>query len=395
MNTFQRILRLVLLVTLALTGATLTGAQDVPTGEPVASGEYEGILEDLSGDMLTVSGLVFNIAGVTLDDELVWAPGTAASIRFSASGGVLTGLYVDDADGEDAGEGYLVGVLEALDETSAVVGGLTFDITAFNAAQADEDNPEVFAVGQVVAIDFVYADGGFAAKDVETWRMPDEDDPVDSVDEAEDDPVDSVDETEDEDAAWYLTVTGIVEAYDGQTLTVSGLVIDLTYAVIDDDSDLLVGGYVTVIFEDVNGQAVAVFVIPHGIEDEDDPEDDLIDDEADDVDDMCDVPEGWYEYEVQHGDTLSEIAVAVSMTVADLMAANCLTSTVIMDGQELYVPVRITSGGGSLVDDEEEDDDHGGHDEEDDHEEHDDHQEDDDGDHDDDDSGDEEDGDDD
>jgi hypothetical protein len=367
MSMVQRILRWGALLALALTGAMLSGAQDVPVGGPTASGEYEGVLEDLSGDMLTVSGLVFDIAGVTLDDDVAWAPGTAASIRFSASGGVLTGLYVDDADGEDVGEGYLVGALEALDETSAVVGGLTFDITAFSAAQADEDNPEVFAIGQVVAIEFVYADGVFAAKEVETWRAPDaddtEDDEVDEGDEGdegEDDPADEdegeIDDEED-DAPWYLTITGVLEAYDGQTLTVSGLVIDLTYAVIDDDDDLLIGGYVTVVFEDVNGQAVAVFVIPHGTEDEDESDDDMIDDEEDEVDDVCDDPEGWYEYEVRRGDTLSGIATAAGMTVADLMAANCLTSTMIMVGQELYVPVQITSGGGSAYTDDDDDED--------------------------------------
>ena len=46
----------------------------------------------------------------------------------------------------------------------------------------------------------------------------------------------------------------------------------------------------------------------------------------------------WPQYIVQAGDWLSSIARATGSTVAELIQANCLTSTVIYPGQILYVP---------------------------------------------------------
>lgn len=52
----------------------------------------------------------------------------------------------------------------------------------------------------------------------------------------------------------------------------------------------------------------------------------------------CSTPPGWGIYVVKSGDTLYSIASAQGITVAELQAANCLTSTIIHVGQELYVP---------------------------------------------------------
>ena len=52
----------------------------------------------------------------------------------------------------------------------------------------------------------------------------------------------------------------------------------------------------------------------------------------------CGAPPGWGIYVVKAGDTLYSIASAQGITVAELQAANCLTSTIIHVGQELYVP---------------------------------------------------------
>lgn len=57
----------------------------------------------------------------------------------------------------------------------------------------------------------------------------------------------------------------------------------------------------------------------------------------------CGAPAGWVTYSVQPGDTLYHIATLYRVTVAQLMNANCLTSTVIYTGQRLYVPNVSTS----------------------------------------------------
>jgi LysM repeat protein len=52
----------------------------------------------------------------------------------------------------------------------------------------------------------------------------------------------------------------------------------------------------------------------------------------------CGAPEGWVIYIVQVGDTLASIAAERGVTEAQLQAANCLASTEIQVGQQLYVP---------------------------------------------------------
>jgi LysM repeat protein len=52
----------------------------------------------------------------------------------------------------------------------------------------------------------------------------------------------------------------------------------------------------------------------------------------------CLPPPGWGYYTVQPGDTLYHIAMLFSTTYPNLQAANCMDSTVIWVGQQLYVP---------------------------------------------------------
>lgn len=52
----------------------------------------------------------------------------------------------------------------------------------------------------------------------------------------------------------------------------------------------------------------------------------------------CGPPASWVTYIVQPGDTVSSISSAFSITVDQLMYANCLTSTAITPGQSLWVP---------------------------------------------------------
>ncbi len=52
----------------------------------------------------------------------------------------------------------------------------------------------------------------------------------------------------------------------------------------------------------------------------------------------CGRPPGWQPYLVQRGDTLTGLALRSGTTVAAIINANCLKSTVIFAGQRLYLP---------------------------------------------------------
>lgn len=56
---------------------------------------------------------------------------------------------------------------------------------------------------------------------------------------------------------------------------------------------------------------------------------------------VCTPPAGWVIYIVRAGDTLASISQAAGVSVAQLQQANCLTSSTIYVGQQLYVPYPI------------------------------------------------------
>ena len=402
---FKRALIFIMLAATLLTSAVLTNAQEALT----AAGEYSGTLEALNDSQLTVSGLTFDVSDVTPDDDEVWEPGLLVEVSFTASGGLLSATYVDVVEEDENGAGgYLVGTLEAVSAESVTVGGLTFGV-----ASDGFDEDVIYEVGLTVEIEFGFSEGLFTASSVWVWDAPEEDDAsedeesfvseiygvVEALDDTtivvsgtsfdittaeisglvevgawvelgfitaedgtaeavyvagEDDDIDTPDEDEDEQP--YLTLTGILESYEGSTMVVSGVTIDVSFAVIDNDDDLVIGGYVTVIFDDVNDEVVAIFVIPQGSEDDGSEDDGSEDDngdngdeddgsEDDDSSDVCEDPSGWYSYEVNSGDTLSSIAAAAGITLEALMTANCLTdANMISVGYELYTPVELSSG---------------------------------------------------
>lgn len=53
---------------------------------------------------------------------------------------------------------------------------------------------------------------------------------------------------------------------------------------------------------------------------------------------LCQPRRGWVTYTVQRGDVLYRIAERYGIRYTELMAANCLNSTIIYAGQQLYVP---------------------------------------------------------
>ncbi|MBN1146086.1 MAG: LysM peptidoglycan-binding domain-containing protein [Anaerolineales bacterium] len=55
---------------------------------------------------------------------------------------------------------------------------------------------------------------------------------------------------------------------------------------------------------------------------------------------ICTLPPGWMLYTIRPGDTLLQIGRNYGASVQQLMAANCLSSTVIRAGDILYVPYR-------------------------------------------------------
>jgi LysM repeat protein len=58
---------------------------------------------------------------------------------------------------------------------------------------------------------------------------------------------------------------------------------------------------------------------------------------------ICGKPRGWVIYVVQSGDTLFKLSQTFNVSVSDLQNANCLTSTVIIAGDKLYVPNVVTN----------------------------------------------------
>lgn len=52
----------------------------------------------------------------------------------------------------------------------------------------------------------------------------------------------------------------------------------------------------------------------------------------------CPPPDGWQAYVVQAGDTLAELANQHGITLQDLLAANCLSSTISITGTRIFLP---------------------------------------------------------
>ncbi|NJN84842.1 MAG: LysM peptidoglycan-binding domain-containing protein, partial [Caldilineaceae bacterium] len=54
------------------------------------------------------------------------------------------------------------------------------------------------------------------------------------------------------------------------------------------------------------------------------------------------IPEGWVEYEIQLGDSLSVLADRGGVTIQDLMDTNCMSDTTIILGATLIVPAEVS-----------------------------------------------------
>jgi LysM repeat protein len=53
---------------------------------------------------------------------------------------------------------------------------------------------------------------------------------------------------------------------------------------------------------------------------------------------VCQPPPGWVVYTVQPGDTLYSLGLRTETSAEEIMAANCLASSLILSGQSLYLP---------------------------------------------------------
>jgi hypothetical protein len=335
-----------------------------------------GVIDTVDGSTATVAGVPFDLTSAQVDDGVLVA-GSRAEIEFTVEqdGRVralevsrrddrLDDLNDDGSTGDDNRDDFDVsGTVEALGDGTITVNG-----QVYNISQAVIDDEGTLAPGINVEIDFVTtSDGRNVALEVEI----------------EDD-----DNDDDRNADFILS--GRIDAINGSSLTVNGITVDITGT--DDDDDLEVGELVTVYFRrDASGALVVASV--DDIDDIDDPFDDDRDDDddnddsddnngndddnSDDDDDVvidgCVRPDGWNNYRVRRGDTLSRIAGAANTTIDALVDANCLTSaSFIVVGQRLFVPVRINPPGNDdrdddgNDDDDDDDDDRGGDDDDDD-----------------------------
>lgn len=210
--------RLILAAVLVL--STLAGAFGVASAQDTpAVGEYAGVVESFDGTTLMVSGLTFQADTADIDDSVTMQVGELVEVKFVASAGALTAYNVDDVEvGDDAiaTVGEITGSLEMVDAASAVIAGLTFDIS-----HARVDDNVVLVSGTLVEIDFIYNASLFGFR-ISAGDPEDLNDPFDDMDD------------DDETAS----ITGAIEALDATSMTVAGLVFNIATAHIDDDGTL-------------------------------------------------------------------------------------------------------------------------------------------------------------
>ncbi|KXK52529.1 MAG: hypothetical protein UZ13_01277 [Chloroflexi bacterium OLB13] len=252
--------RLILAAVLVL--STLAGAFGVASAQDTpAVGEYAGVVESFDGTTLMVSGLTFQADTADIDDSVTMQVGELVEVKFVASAGALTAYNVDDVEvGDDAiaTVGEITGSLEMVDAASAVIAGLTFDISH---ARVDDD--VVLVSGTLVEIDFIYNASLFGFR-ISAGDPEDLNDPFDDMDD------------DDETAS----ITGAIEALDATSMTVAGLVFNIATAHIDDDGTLAVGVVVEVEYVvESDGSLRALDVDFKDDDDADDSDDDDSDDD--------------------------------------------------------------------------------------------------------------------
>jgi hypothetical protein len=344
-NLFYLLTAALLIAILPMTTAA-QGATEEPEVDDDNLAVFTGTVEELGETTLVVSGVTFDSTTADFGDDEIEV-GSLVSVEFIiveespvAVRVALRGEDDDDIEVEDE-DVVLVGVLEALEEASIVVSGLTIDTTNASIEEGVE-------VGATVMVEFELVEEELVAVEVSVYEEDDtcvaeqpegwttytveEGDTLSAIAVASDTPLDDLievncyqnnrvllvgavlyvenavtgdvpsweedeDDNDDDDSAGsgeddtdendddivYLSFVGTVEALGGGSMTASGMTFDVSGAAFDDDG-IGVGSIVVVEYEVVDGRNVAVRITLSGTDDDDLPAGEDDSDENDDDD---------------------------------------------------------------------------------------------------------------
>lgn len=298
-----------------------------------------GAVESVNPDSLKIAGMNFNTRQAKFDDDRL-VVGSKVEVDFIQREGQAYAIKVDVDDDHNAAVNInprLIGIINTLEDGKLTIGGMSFDLSSADV-QAN------LFEGAFVVLDFTYNNNTLTPVHVGFY---------------------------DDD---HLEVHGYIEAVDANTLTVNGMVFDITRAEIDSDDGLAVGDYVEVEYIITDAGLVALEVDEDDDRDWDDWDDwDDFDDDDNNAPCIPARPEGWHTYRIRPGDTLSGIASASGTNLQQLIAVNCIINpSVVVVGATLYVqnpinaPVQPTpSHDGYIGDHDDDNDDNDDHDDDD------------------------------
>jgi len=213
-----------------------------------------------------------------------------------------------------ANEAEIIGVLEAIDLNSVTVNGIIINVTGAEVETG-------LAVGDTVKVHATLVATVWQAREVESVVIT----------------------GGTTTPTGEFEITGVLTATGSGFIVVAGQIIDVSAAEINDT--LTLGDLVKVHVSNVSGQLIAREVeIAFG----DAP--------------TCatGTPDGWRNYRVRAGDTLSDIAARTGTSVLELARVNCITDTgLVIAGTLLFVP---RSASGDISNDNGNDDDDNGND---------------------------------
>ncbi len=241
--------------------------------------ELVGPIEAISGSTLTVNGLTIDVSGAEINVAL--AVGTEVHVEGELlDDGTVAAYEVGPVeDGVLPGEVEMHGTLASLDAATAVVSGLTFDVSGAEV----EDG---LAVGDLVVVHASLSDTGtWIAREISSedeTSVGDDSSGDDARDDSSDDSVDDSSSDDSQDESEDFEIVGTLDQIGDGFIVVSGQQIDTTGAEVSDT--LVLGMLVKVHVSLVDGALVASEVKPTLASDDsmDDSSDDSADDSSDD-----------------------------------------------------------------------------------------------------------------
>lgn len=311
-----RLIAVMLLVALALPVAQTTFAQG-GSSAPVDV-EVVGVITALDATTITVNGQTIDIstAEITTADPLALDMAVRVQGTIQTDGSIVARQVSDAATGLQPGEIEVTGALESLDATTAVVNGLTFDISTAEIAAGlvPGDSVRVHASYDAATATWI------ASEIVAATPAPGSD-------------------------IVPFEVTGTLESVDGTTYVVAGLTFDASQAQVE--AGLLPGMLVRVHASLVNGALVAIEIA-------------AAQQTVPAPDCATTLPDGWYSYTVRPGDTLSGIALRAQTTVEELIRVNCVDNPrLLVVNTIIFVPNAPAPVFDDRPSDDDSNDDHG------------------------------------